>query len=51
MPDDMRQWLLGNHLAWRVIEVTGEIDLSAFRAACRPDGQGQAPVAGRAGTS
>jgi transposase len=43
MPDDMRQWLPGDHLAWRVIAVTGEMDLSAFRAAYRQDGQGQAP--------
>ena len=43
IPDDMRQWLPENHLAWRIIAVTGEMDLSAFRAAYRQDGQGQAP--------
>ncbi len=39
----MRWWLPPGHLAWQVIEVTGELDLSRFAAAYRADGQGQAP--------
>jgi transposase len=39
----MRSWLPRGHLAWQVIEVTGQLDLSGFAAAYRADGQGQAP--------
>ena len=39
----MRSWLPPGHLAWQVIEVTGQLDLSGFAAAYRADGQGQAP--------
>jgi transposase len=39
----MRSWLPPDHLAWQVIEVTGQLDLSGFAAAYRADGQGQAP--------
>jgi transposase len=39
----MRSWLPPDHLAWRVIEVTGQLDLAGFAAAYRADGQGQAP--------
>jgi len=39
----MRSWLPPGHLAWQVIEVTGQLDLSRFAAAYRADGQGQAP--------
>ncbi len=39
----MRSWLPPDHLAWQVLEVTGELDLSKFAAAYRADGQGQAP--------
>src|SRR5580692_5917139 len=35
--------LLPGHLAWQVIEVTGQLDLAGFAAAYRADGQGQAP--------
>jgi transposase len=40
---DIRSWLPPDHLAWQVIAVTGELDLSRFSAAYRADGQGQAP--------
>jgi transposase len=40
MPADPRQWLPGRHLAWRVLEQVGEMDLSAFENAYRADGQG-----------
>jgi transposase len=39
----MRSWLPPDHLAWQVIEVTGQLDLAGFAAAYRADGQGQAP--------
>jgi len=37
-----RSWLPPDHLAWQVIGVTGQLDLSGFAAAYRADGQGQA---------
>jgi len=43
LPADVRSWLPPGHLAWQVLEVTGELDLSGFVAAYRADGQGQAP--------
>src|ERR1700692_3642035 len=43
IPDDMRSWLPEGHVSWRMLEVTGEMDLSALYAAYRQDGQGQAP--------
>jgi len=43
LPADVRSWLPPDHLAWQVLEVTGELDLSGFAAAYRADGQGQAP--------
>jgi transposase len=39
----MRSWLPPGHLAWQVLGVVGELDLSGFTAAYRADGQGQAP--------
>jgi transposase len=39
----MRRWLPEGHIAWRMIGVTREMDLSALYAAYRQDGQGQAP--------
>lgn len=43
LPADIRSWLPPDHLAWQVIAVTGQLDLSGFAAAYRADGQGQAP--------
>ncbi len=43
LPADMRAWLPPDHLAWQVIGVAGELDLSGFAGAYRADGQGQAP--------
>jgi transposase len=43
LPADVRSWLPPGHLAWQVIAVTGQLDLSGFAAAYRADGQGQAP--------
>jgi len=43
MPADPREWLPERHLAWSVLEQAGEMDLSAFGAAYRADGQGGRP--------
>ena len=43
LPTDVRSWLPPRHLAWQILDVTGELDLSGFTAAYRSDGQGQAP--------
>ena len=43
LPADVRSWLPPDHLAWQVLGVVGELDLSGFAAAYRADGQGQAP--------
>ena len=43
LPAGIRSWLPPGHLAWQILGVTGELDLSGFAAAYRADGQGQAP--------
>lgn len=43
MPADPREWLPAGHLAWRVLDLAGEMDLSRFGASYRPDGQGGRP--------
>ena len=43
MPADPREWLPAGHLAWRVLELAGEMDLSRFGASYRGDGQGGRP--------
>jgi hypothetical protein len=43
MPPDPRDWLPAGHLAWKVLEQAGKMDLSAFTAAYRADGQGGRP--------
>jgi transposase len=43
MPADPREWLPDGHLAWRVLELAGEMDLSRFGASYRRDGQGGRP--------
>jgi transposase len=42
LPQDIRQWLPPEHLCWKVMAVVGEMDLSAFLAGYRADGQGAA---------
>ena len=42
LPPDVREWLPADHLAWFVIDVVAEMDLSAFYAAYRADGHGRA---------
>lgn len=43
MPADPREWLPAGHLAWRVLELAGEMDLSGFGSRYRADGQGGCP--------
>ena len=42
LPPDVREWLPEDHLAWFVLEVVDEVDLSAFYAQRRLDGRGGA---------
>jgi transposase len=42
MPPSLAEWLPADHLAWFVLDVVGELDLSAFVAAYRADGRGGA---------
>ncbi|MFL5859350.1 MAG: transposase [Solirubrobacteraceae bacterium] len=42
LPPDVRDWLPADHLAWFVIDVVGQMDLSGFYAAYRADGHGRA---------
>jgi transposase len=41
LPPDAREWLPPGHLAWAVLEQTGQMDLAPFTAWYRADGQGQ----------
>ena len=38
LPPDLRDWLPADHLAWFVLDVVDELDLSAFLADYRVDG-------------
>lgn len=40
-PPSLREWLPADHLAWFVIDAVAEMDLSAFDAVYRADGQGR----------
>jgi transposase len=42
MPPSVADWLPDDHLAWFVLDVVAELDLSAFRSAYRRDGRGGA---------
>jgi len=42
LPPSVADWLPEGHLAWFVLDVVGELDLSAFYAAYRDDGRGGA---------
>jgi transposase len=42
MPPSMADWLAEDHLAWFVIDVVAELDVSAFLAGYRSDGRGGA---------
>jgi transposase len=41
LPPSLREWLPAGHLAWFVLEVVDELDLSAFYGVYRGDGQGR----------
>jgi transposase len=43
MPADPREWLPAGHLAWKVMSLAAEMDLSRFGASYRRDGQGGRP--------
>src|SRR3954447_783954 len=40
---DMREWLPAEHLAWFVIDVVDQLDLSKVELAYRDDGHGRPP--------
>jgi transposase len=42
LPPSLREWLPQRHLAWFVIDAVAALDLSAFYAAYRDNGQGRA---------
>jgi len=42
LPPSLRDWLPDGHLAWFVLAVFEELDLSAFYGAYRGDGHGRA---------
>lgn len=42
MPVDIREWLDENDIAWTVLDVVTQLDLSVFRARYRANGQGAA---------
>src|SRR5215203_5993364 len=42
LPPSVREWLPAGHLAWFVIDAVERLDLTAFYAAYRLDGQGRA---------
>src|SRR3954467_8035471 len=42
LPPSLREWVADDHLAWFVLEVVDELDLSAFYGAYRQDGHGRA---------
>jgi transposase len=41
LPPDVRDWLPPDHLAWALLDLAGEMDLSAFTGWYRADGQGR----------
>src|SRR5919204_3002104 len=40
LPPDLRDWLPAEHLAWFVLDVIDQLDLTAFYASYRADGHG-----------
>ncbi len=40
MPPSLAEWLPDDHLAWFVLDVVAELDLSGFYGSLRPDGRG-----------
>ena len=44
MPPSVADWLPEDHLAWFVLDVVAELDMSGFRARYRQDGRGGRPT-------
>jgi hypothetical protein len=42
LPPDLRDWLPADHLAWFMLDVVDQLDLSPFLDAYRADGHGRA---------
>ncbi len=42
LPPDVRDWLPADHLAWFVLDVVDQLDLTGFYASYRADGHGRA---------
>lgn len=42
LPPSVRDWLPADHLAWFVVDVVGELDLTGFYRSYRADGRGGA---------
>ena len=42
MPPSLSDWLPADHLAWFVVDVVAELDMSGFYRSLRPDGRGGA---------
>jgi len=42
LPSSLREWLPDGHLAWFVIDAVAALDLKAFYAVYRDNGQGRA---------
>jgi transposase len=42
LPPDVRHWLPADHLAWFVLDVVDQLDLTGFYASYRADGHGRA---------
>ena len=47
LPPDLRDWLPADHLAWFILDVVDQLDLSPFLKAHRADGPGRAAYAPR----
>jgi transposase len=47
LPPDVRDWLPADHLAWFILDVVDQLDLSPFLAAYRTDGHGRAAYSPR----
>jgi transposase len=41
MPPSLQEWLPEGHLAWCMLDVVSEMDLSLFYERYRPDGHGR----------
>ena len=51
LPPDICDWLPPEHLAWFVLDVVDQLDLTVFLAAYRSDGHGPGAAAAFAGAA